>query len=197
MLSLLMLLLVGTTFAQESGDFAQESSGQLIKSDNNEDEKFDASFDDVYNEKENDEKDLPLSHVEPEFIEKPVDDVSPNKEGTTLYHFFPSPLPFSSAQRVCRSKGGSLTSIRNRKANTRLKRFVWRVSENTNFVWIGVWKRSKRSPYCNIDGRKLGYTNWASGRCRTDGQWCTAMHIHTGRWRSVSCGSRLPYICRY
>ncbi|XP_056387722.1 C-type isolectin Sp-CL4-like [Hyla sarda] len=196
MLSLLLLLLVGATFAQESGDFAVENSDQLSKAANDEDEKLD----DAYNEMESDEKDLDLSEenhrIKPKFTEKAVGDVCPNK-GTCINHFFPTPRQFFVAQRICHSYGGDLSSIHNLKTNTSLKRFVWRCSTNVNFVWIGVWKRNTSSPYRNIDGSTLDYTNWAEGLCRNYGQWCAAMNIHTGRWRSVNCNTQLPYLCTY
>ncbi|XP_069835428.1 regenerating islet-derived protein 3-alpha-like [Dendropsophus ebraccatus] len=193
MLSLLLLLLVGTTFAQESGDFAPENSDQLTKVVN--DEKFHESFDDFYAEEKSDEEDQESDHIEPDFTIKAVDDVCPNR-GTCHYHAFLSPKAFFNAQNACRRAGGNLSSIHNRATNAFLTTFMKKAA-NSNFVWIGVWKPSSSSTYWNLDESPLNYTNWQYGKRKTSGQWCTAMNIRTGRWWSVNCNARLPFLCTY
>ncbi|XP_056387723.1 galactose-specific lectin nattectin-like [Hyla sarda] len=184
MLRLLLLLLVGTAFAQ-SGEF-KENSDHLSE--------------DAYNEMESDEKDLDLSlksdHIKPDFTEKAVGDVCPNK-GTCVYHVFFTPTQFFAALSVCRKAGGNLSSIHNWHTNYFLQKFLSKGSRNSNFVWIGVWKSNRSSRYWNIDESPLDYTNWQSGRRIVSGQWCTAINIHTGKWWSINCNTQLPFLCSY
>ncbi|XP_056387720.1 bone marrow proteoglycan-like [Hyla sarda] len=205
MLRLLLLLLVGAAFAQESGDFALENSDELIKAVNDEDEKLDEAFDDAYDEEDEktDEKDLSLSqeidHIEPDFTEKTEGDLCINKDTCGTYHVFLRPTRFFRAQRICRCKGGSLSSIHNCKTNNFLRILMTRTCRNVSFAWIGVWKRNRRSRFCNIDGSKLDYTNWGceKRRCRPRRRWCVAMNVRTGKWRALRCNVRLPFICSY
>ncbi|XP_075705362.1 proteoglycan 3-like [Rhinoderma darwinii] len=201
MLSLLLLLLVGTTFAQESGDYAEENFDQLIKVTNDEGNNFE-SFDEANDEKEDecDENGLSLSqesdNIEPDVTEKAEDAVCPDK-GTCSYHVFFASRTFQRARRICRCRRGNLSSIHSYGTNNFLRRFLRKTCRNISYVWIGVWKRNTCFPYRNIDRSRLDYANWASGQRKSYGRWCVAMNLHTGQWFSLRCRTRLPFLCTF
>lgn len=195
MLGLLLLLLVGTTLAQESGDYAQENAEELMMAANEEDDNIAETFDDAYDEEECDDKD-PSLRIEPDATVEAEDADCPDK-GKCGFHVFSSPRPFLKAQRTCRCRRGNLASIHNCGKNGYLRELVRKTCTNVTYVWIGVWKRRRCSPYRNVDRSSLNYTNWACGQRKSRGRWCTAMNTQTGQWFSFSCRTRLPFVCSY
>ncbi|XP_066442772.1 bone marrow proteoglycan [Eleutherodactylus coqui] len=193
MLRLLLLLLVGSAIAQESGDYAPQKEDQLIKAANEEVDHFDESPDEA-NEEEEDEKDVSLCQenelIEPDFTENAT---CPRRR----FHFFSANRGFFKAQHICRCRRGSLSSIHNWGTNNLLRTFLSASYKNGAYVWIGVWKRNSCFPYRNIDGSRLNYTNWGWGQRKVRGRWCTAMNIRSGQWFSLKCHSRLPFVCTY
>ncbi|XP_073451327.1 uncharacterized protein [Aquarana catesbeiana] len=116
-----------------------------------------------------------------------------DSEATCHYKLYTCRKNFRSAQHVCRCQRGNLCSIRNSCVNNRLRAFARRY--NQKLVWIGVWRPCFRR-YRNIDGRRLGYTNFGCRQRKRIGKWCVALNISTGKWISVKCWKKLPYICR-
>ncbi|XP_073537361.1 bone marrow proteoglycan-like [Phyllobates terribilis] len=199
MWKLLLLLLVGTACAQESGDYEQENNDQLIKVDTNEDN-INELFNEDNDEDELDEEDLSLNeesdHIETDFTEKAEDAACPNK-GTCGYHVFTKPRCFPRARKICRRRRGNLSSLHSCTANSYLQCFLKKSVRNSGYVWIGVWKNKSCRPYRTIDGSKLNYDNWACNQRKSRGHWCVAMCVSTGKWYSFRCRHRLPFVCTY
>ncbi|XP_044154772.1 bone marrow proteoglycan-like [Bufo gargarizans] len=199
MWGLLLLLLVGTTFAQESGDYAQDNSDQLIKAANEDDDNFE-SFDIDDDEDEFNYKDLSLGQesvcIKPNFTEKAEGVMCPDK-GTCSHHIFITPNCFGKAQRICRCRRGNLSSIHNAGSNNNLQCFLKKSCRNISYVWIGVWKKNSCFPYGNVDRSRLNYTNWACGENKTHGEWCVAMNVQTGQWFTLKCSTQLPFVCTF
>ncbi|KAM4031681.1 bone marrow proteoglycan-like [Anomaloglossus baeobatrachus] len=200
----LLLLLVGTAFAQESGesgDFDQkDDDDQLIKVPNNEVNNVNnESFDEEDDEEELDE-DLSLSQeideIEPDFTEKADSAACPDK-GTCGYHVFSQPRCFQGARRTCRHRRGNLSTLHSSQANSYLQCFLKRSVRNSSFVWIGVWKNKSCRPYRTIDGSKWNYANWGCNQRKARGRWCVAMCTRSGKWYSFRCKKRLPFVCTY
>uniref|UniRef100_A0A8C4W6B1 C-type lectin domain-containing protein n=1 Tax=Gopherus evgoodei TaxID=1825980 RepID=A0A8C4W6B1_9SAUR len=106
-----------------------------------------------------------------------------------------------SPQRLCaRCYHGHLASIHNYATNQRL-RCTARARTNRGQVWIGGYTsrvgphRCLRSHW--IDHSLWNYSNWASGNPSHASQMCVALCTTGGRWRSVNCQARLPFICAY
>ncbi|KAG8544390.1 hypothetical protein GDO81_022584 [Engystomops pustulosus] len=201
MFTFLLLLLVGTALAQESGDSVPETFiDKLDKAAGDEVDVIDKTFDKDYGEEKWDEEDLSLNEederMEPEISEKAEDSECPNK-GTCRYHVFRQPRPFGCAHRICRCRRGNLSSIHSCSANTGLANVLKRTCLNASFVWIGVIKRNRCVPYCNVDGSSLNYANWGCGQPKRGGTWCVAMNRYTGKWVSLNCNTRLPFVCTF
>ncbi|XP_073537346.1 proteoglycan 3-like [Phyllobates terribilis] len=190
MWKLLLLLVVGTTLAQESGDYPQEIDDQLLR----------VANDEYNDENELDEEDLSVNEesdcIEPDFTEKAEDAACPNK-ATCSYHIFFRPRRFYRATRVCRNWRGDLSSIHSSKINSYLQRFLRGIVKNSSYVWIGIWKKKTRRSYWNIDGTKWSYTNFAAKQRKSSGRWCVAMNINSGKWYSLNCQTELPFICAF
>ncbi|XP_069608919.1 C-type lectin-like [Ranitomeya imitator] len=191
---LLLLLLVGTACAQESGDYEQENDDQLIKVAANEDN-FYKSFDEYYNEDEMDEEDLSLSqysdHSDAEHAACP-------DKGTSKYHIFEESTGFYAANDFCRNHSGDLSSVHSLDENNDLQRLLKESVKNTKNVWLGVWKKNLLSQYRNIDGSDLDYVNWGKGQRKLIGEWCVAMNTNSGRWVSHKCNTSIfPFVCTY
>ncbi|XP_065451869.1 bone marrow proteoglycan-like isoform X2 [Chrysemys picta bellii] len=126
--------------------------------------------------------------------------IVPGQEGRTCrYVFVNRCLTFRGAQRVCaRCYRGRLASIHNYATNRRLRRTV-RARTNRAQVWIGGI--TSRRHHCLrthwVDRSPWNYSNWARGNpCRTR-PTCVALCPAGGKWRSVSCRVRMPFICQY
>ncbi|XP_073414905.1 bone marrow proteoglycan-like [Dendrobates tinctorius] len=202
MWKLLLLLLVGTTCAQESGEsgnFEQEIDDQFIKVATNEDNIHEL-LDEDSNEDEMDEEDLSLSQeidqIEPDFTKKAEDEACPDK-GTCGYHVVTKPHCFTKAMKICRCRTGNLSSLHCSTANSQLQCFLKKNVRNSGYVWIGVWKNKLCRPYHTVDGSNLNYTNWACNQKKARGRWCVAMCVNTGKWYSFHCRQRLPFVCTY
>ncbi|KAM4031607.1 proteoglycan 3-like [Anomaloglossus baeobatrachus] len=199
MWKLLLLLLVGTACAQESGDYEQENDEQLIKVATNEDH-FHESSDEFHNEEESGEEDLSLSqesdHMEPDFTEKAEYSVC-SGNGKCQYHAFRSSLTYHKALGACRNRRGYLSSIHSYSENNNLQKLLKRSVNNSRYVWIGVYKRGTFSSYKNLDGSELDYVHWGCGQRKIFGQRCVAMNTKSGQWFSFRCHTKLPFVCTY
>ncbi|XP_073537348.1 snaclec purpureotin subunit beta-like [Phyllobates terribilis] len=198
MWKLLLLLLVGTACAQESGDYEQENGDQLMKVATNEDNIHELF--DEYNEDELDEEDLSLSqesdHIEPDFTEKAEHTACPDK-GTYKYHIFQESSDFHIATNFCHNRSGNLSSVHNFDENSYLQSLLKESVKNTKYAWLGVWKKGSFSNYRNLDGSNLDYVNWGSGQRKLIGEWCVAMKTNTGQWFTHKCNKQLPFVCTY
>ncbi|XP_065492988.1 bone marrow proteoglycan [Caloenas nicobarica] len=106
---------------------------------------------------------------------------------------------FRGAQRVCRRcYRGQLASIHSLRANALLRRRA-RLCTNRGQVWIGaVTRPAGRTVRCRwADGSRWNYSCWSRGYPLCSGRFCTALCTNNGRWRSVRCRVKLPFICQY
>ncbi|KAM4032691.1 C-type lectin BpLec-like [Anomaloglossus baeobatrachus] len=193
MWKLLLLLLVGMIYAQESGDYAQKNN-QMIK------DKFHGSFEEYKDEDGPDGEDFSLGQdsdrIKPDFTVKAEDDACPDKV-KCVYQLFTTHKSYNDAEKVCRNWSGHLTSIHHFKSNSFVQGYLMKHIRNNSYVWIGVWKPYANGSYCNIDGRKLDYTNFEYNHQRVKGRWCVAMDISNGLWYSFHCRSQLAFVCTY
>ncbi|XP_065260552.1 bone marrow proteoglycan-like [Emys orbicularis] len=126
--------------------------------------------------------------------------IVPGQGGHTCrYVFVNNCQTFWRAQHLCaRCYRGRLASIHNYATNQRLRCTV-RARTNRAQVWIGgITSRRHRCLRSHwVDHSPWNYSNWARGNpCRT-GRTCVAMCPAGGHWRSISCQTRLPFICEY
>ncbi|XP_074922083.1 bone marrow proteoglycan-like [Chelonoidis abingdonii] len=126
--------------------------------------------------------------------------IVPGQEGHTCrYVFVNNCQPFWTAQRLCaRCYRGRLASIHNYATNHRL-RCTARARTNRGQVWIGgiTFRRYRRVCSRWIDHSPWNYSNWARGNPRCARKTCVALCTRGGKWRSVNCRARLPFICAY
>ncbi|KAM4034921.1 bone marrow proteoglycan-like [Anomaloglossus baeobatrachus] len=201
MLHLVLLLLVGTIFAEKPDDCPQDHEENTI----------------VPGIKE-DKCDMP------EIIENsPLDDCQMDRcknasldatsvglkcgtkhgdkcrsKGTCAYRIISCPRTFPQAQAFCRCHRGSLSSIHNHCVNSYVRLLAQRTFGNRfGFVWIGVYKNCNSNQYVNADGSRLNYTKWAYGYPKRCGTWCTALNLANGQWYNFNCCYRLPFVCTY
>ncbi|XP_068800153.1 bone marrow proteoglycan [Struthio camelus] len=106
---------------------------------------------------------------------------------------------FRGAQDVCRRcYRGQLASIHSYSRNVCLRRAL-RASTNRGQAWIGAVTRPRgRSVYCRwVDCSAWNYAHWLRGYPLLSGTFCTSLCSANGRWRSVRCRVKLPFICEY
>ncbi|XP_075071556.1 proteoglycan 3-like [Mixophyes fleayi] len=196
MFRLLLLLLVGTIYAQESENYAygEERSDQ----DNTEDTADPGSPDDgsdmsdVLPTTDLSHCHLHKCHNTTLVIAKGLGraGVCPDK-GTCHYHVFNCPRIFWTAQYACRCSRGNLSSIHNYWANNQVRYLAQRTCTNHHYAWIGVYKVNSIYGTANVDRSRVDYTNWASGQLTS----CTAINLSNGQWYSLNCNTNLPFIC--
>ncbi|CAH2321545.1 Hypothetical predicted protein, partial [Pelobates cultripes] len=172
---LLLLCLVGSIYTQESGDNVQEDY-------------------DIQNNIEP----FPLSDAtsEDHLEDSLTSDKNTIGDKCTSYKFYNHHLTFSAAQGICKRYGGNLCSIHSARTNRCVSNLVRRANRSVTLVWIGVRNYGGNSPFRNVDGTRLDYTNWGCGLSSSISR-CAALNIHTGRWHTFHCGIRLPFVCNY
>ncbi|XP_075071555.1 bone marrow proteoglycan-like [Mixophyes fleayi] len=202
MFRLLLLLLVGTIYAQESENYVYGDIEERADQDDIEDTADPGSQDDG-----SDMSDVlltsDLSHCQSHechnatlVIEKGLGHTGacPDK-GSCHYRVFNCLRDFWTAQRSCKCRRGNLSSLHNFRANNQVRCLGKRTCRNQHYAWIGMYKANSCRGYANVDGSRLDYTNWAYGQFRRCGTWCTAMNLSNGQWFSLSCNTRLPFVC--
>ncbi|KAM5172433.1 proteoglycan 3-like [Mantella aurantiaca] len=189
---LLLLLLLGLVYAQEPDCFQNEGgepvdpSSQENENDMPEDLEDMEETDDLEDVEENELSDHQLETCHNTSLES-------HSEATCRYRLYTSARTFTLAQRLCKKNKGNLCSIQNVCVNNQLRRLV--KNSRRQLAWIGVWKPA-RGGYRNIDRSKLSYANFGCAQRKCKGKWCVALQVSTGKWISVSCKSKLPFICR-
>ncbi|XP_075071558.1 proteoglycan 3-like [Mixophyes fleayi] len=190
MFRLLLLLLVGTIYAQESEAADQGDLEETADTDCQEDGSD--LTDDLLT------SDLSLCHNATLELDKGTgdSDICADKR-RCKYHVFRRKRVFWKAQRSCRRHRGNLCSIHSRVANNRLRCLARRRAANQNLVWIGVWKSKNIRQYKDVDRSRMNYTNWGCRQRKRCGTWCTALNVSTGKWISITCTAHLPFVCTY
>ncbi|XP_032917741.1 bone marrow proteoglycan-like isoform X2 [Catharus ustulatus] len=118
--------------------------------------------------------------------------------GTCRYVVIRHCQSFHHAQRICaRRFRGRLASIHDYRTNAFLQHLACRHT-NSGQVWIGaVSQPCFPHPRCHwTDGSPWNYSQWSPGHPRPGCRFCTALCTNNGRWRSVNCNRRLPFICQ-
>ncbi|XP_073446026.1 C-type isolectin Sp-CL4-like [Dendrobates tinctorius] len=199
MLHLLLLLLVGTVFAEKPDDCPQDHQEEHIVPGISEDK---CDMPEVI-------ENTPLSDCKMEKCQNvSLDGTSVelkcgtklshkcHSKGTCSYHFSSCPRTFSQAQEYCRCNRGNLSSIHSSCINEYVRRQAQCAFGNQfKYLWIGVYKNCSSSQYINVDGSALDYTNWACGYPQMCGTWCTALNLSDGKWYTFNCCTRLPFVC--
>ncbi|XP_074903278.1 bone marrow proteoglycan [Buteo buteo] len=106
---------------------------------------------------------------------------------------------FHNAQHICaRCYRGRLASIHSYSRNSLLQRQA-RLSTNRGQVWIGaITQPVGRNVRCWwTDQSRWNYSYWLQGYPLRSHLYCTSLCTNNGRWRSVGCQVRLPFICEY
>ncbi|KAM6274975.1 bone marrow proteoglycan [Porphyrio hochstetteri] len=106
---------------------------------------------------------------------------------------------FHKAQRVCsRCYRGRLASIHSPRTNACLQQQA-RLRTNRGQVWIGaITLPVGRSVKCWWSDRSAwNYSHWRRGYPLLSRRFCTSLCTNNGRWRSLRCRVKLPFICEY
>ncbi|XP_040176974.1 bone marrow proteoglycan-like isoform X2 [Rana temporaria] len=216
MLHLLLLLLLGTAYAKEPDCFENEVDELVDPSsqENDNDMLEDPEEADDFLEDPEEADDLPEDPEEADDLpedpeeaddlpedpkEADLNEMSHNtllecdSEATCHFKLYFRGKNFRKAQSVCKRQKGNLCSVQNSCVNNQLTAFARR--NNQKLAWIGVIKPCLRR-YRNVDGTKLNYTNFGFQQCKRKGRWCVALNVANGKWISVKCSKKLPYICR-
>ncbi|XP_053305884.1 bone marrow proteoglycan-like [Spea bombifrons] len=187
---LIPMLLVGSVFGQDSGEIFQNDCEEVGT-----ESALNLNFDDPNKLQTSSLSDCNLNEchnvTDTDVI---IDRKCPGDEKCS-YRFFRCCQSFQSAQHTCRCIRGNLTSIHNQCTNHHIKQFVNQQCVNVGLVWIGVWKPNQCNGYQNVDGSCLNYTNWACGHPQRHGRKCTALNVKNGRWYTLNCCRRLPFVC--
>ncbi|XP_073451336.1 proteoglycan 3-like [Aquarana catesbeiana] len=194
MYHLLLLLLLGTIYAQEPDDCSQDDS---MSQDEIEDPNGQENYGDMPDTLETTHlNDCLLGKCHNASIEKNkrFGDVCPDKS-TCSYQAFNCLKKFAWAVYSCVCRRGNLSSISNVWANNQIRCVAQRACPNQHYAWIGVWKPYDYSYYVNVNGSRLPYSNFACGQYRTHGVWCVAINLSNGLWYSLNCFTSLPFVC--
>jgi hypothetical protein len=104
---------------------------------------------------------------------------------------------WSRAQEICRELGSNLVTVPSNKSHDfiTLKSGQF-VAEATQF-WIGLYKVNPTSlEHQWVDGQISFYRAWENGEPSLDSRSeCVVHNSWSGKWRDVSCGRNLPFIC--
>ncbi|CAI9597463.1 unnamed protein product, partial [Staurois parvus] len=180
MYHLLLLLLLGTIYAQKSDDRSQDDSMPQDEIDDPNGQQNYCDMPDTLETFDFNDCQLGKSHNVSVEVNKKFGDVCPDKS-TCHYQAFNSPTSFAWAQHSCKCRRGCLSSVYNAGANNQIRCLAKRACSNQYYVWIGVWKPANSCAYINASGTRLCYTNFAWGQYRTHGTWCVAMNLSNGR----------------
>ncbi|XP_075019857.1 bone marrow proteoglycan [Calonectris borealis] len=146
-------------------------------------------------------------------LEVPLEDTGCPLESETRALSIPDPLAattfryvivtrcqtFHDAQRVCaQCYRGRLASIHSYHANACLQRQA-QLCTNRGQVWIGaITQPVGRTVSCQwADRSRWNFSHWLHGYPLHSHRYCTSLCTNNGRWRSLRCGVRLPFICEY
>ncbi|XP_073451337.1 bone marrow proteoglycan-like [Aquarana catesbeiana] len=194
MYHLLLLLLLGTIYAQEPDDCSQDDSMSQDEIENPNGQENYCDMPDTLETTHLNDCQLGKCHNASIEINKRFGDVCPDKS-TCYYQAFNCLTTFSWAQHSCRCRRGNLSSVSNGWANNQIRCVAQRACSNRYYAWIGVWKPANSCAYINADGSRLTYTNFACGQFRRCGTWCVAMNLSNGLWYTFNCCTSLPFVC--
>ncbi|XP_040176977.1 proteoglycan 3-like [Rana temporaria] len=194
MYPLLLLLLLGTIYAQEPDDCSQDDSMSQDEIEDPNGQENHCDMPDTLETTPLNDCQLEKCHNVSIQINNIFGDVCPDKS-TCRYQAFNCPTTFRRAQHSCRCRRGNLSSVSNGCANNRIRCFVRRSCSNRQYAWIGVWKPANSCAYVNANGSRLTYTNFAPGQYRRCGSWCVAMNLSNGKWYTFNCCTSLAFVC--
>ncbi|XP_073451329.1 proteoglycan 3-like [Aquarana catesbeiana] len=177
---LLLLLLLGTAYAQEPGG-VENDADELVDPSSQEDE----------NDMPDDLEETDLNDCQFEACHNIS--LEGRSEATCHYRLYTRARKFRKALRFCRRHRGNLCSIHNACVNNQMRALAR--CRNQSLVWIGLWKPCRRG-YCNVDGSCVNWANFGCRQRKGKGKWCVALNVATGQWVSLKCRTRLPFICR-
>ncbi|KAM5140475.1 bone marrow proteoglycan-like [Mantella aurantiaca] len=191
MYRLLLLLLVGTNYAQEPEDWSQKDSNEISEPKG---QVNDCDKPDTLETSPLSAHQLKPCHNVTNEVNNVFSEICPDKS-TCHYQVVNFPINFFQAKHSCKSRRGNLSSIHNVCANDQIRCVGKRTCANQQYVWIGVSKFVNSCVYRNVDGSALNYSRFACGQCRTVGTWCVAMNLSSGLWYTFNCLTKLPFVC--
>ncbi|XP_077309974.1 bone marrow proteoglycan-like [Lithobates pipiens] len=177
---LLLLLLLGTVYAQEPGGVENDAE-ELVDPRSQEDE----------NDMPDDLEETDLNDCQFKTCHNIT--LEGHSEATCHYRLYTSARRFGQARRFCRCHRGNLCSIHNACVNNQMRALAR--CHNQSLVWIGLWKPRCRK-YHHVDGSRVSWANFGCGQRKGRGKWCVALNVATGQWISLRCRTRLSFICR-
>ncbi|XP_029431485.1 eosinophil granule major basic protein 1-like [Rhinatrema bivittatum] len=188
----LLLLLLGTISAQESGQ------GDL-------EELSDKEMDSLERENctaqcEEEEAAAPTSDCQAECKEDglPIEGLELCSDAKTRrYRMYPCCQTFEQAQCTCRRNGGQLASIHNLCINNQLTVKARSLNIRLPSPWIGAQKACRSRNFAWTDRSGWNYRHWACGEPRICGRKCVTLDRNGGWWHTSQCGTRRPFICEF
>ncbi|XP_069464453.1 proteoglycan 3-like [Ambystoma mexicanum] len=114
------------------------------------------------------------------------------------YILYSSGCTFEQAQLKCQriGIGGRLVPITSLSVNEEIQRLVHHTNRCISEIWIGLRKRCGRNHYTYTSGQRSTYRNWAYGQPERCGNMCATLNILSGKWRSIDCNQKMPFVCR-
>ncbi|XP_056022926.1 macrophage mannose receptor 1-like isoform X2 [Ostrea edulis] len=114
------------------------------------------------------------------------------------YLYIAKAVAWTVANRTCHSHGDSLLTIGNQLEQDFIVSLMDAASDD---VWTGL-RENKWNEFTYSDGKPIKYSNWAKDERISHSVYgpieCAVMNHRNsgiGRWRSVNCNTRNPFIC--
>lgn len=109
-------------------------------------------------------------------------------DGCSLYFYYPTTGSSQAAETFAQSLGGHLVSVQSFTQNSCFRNELNTLGFTGN-VWIGYNDNALEGSFNWVDGKPLGYTNWALGEPNNSGpnEDCVQMYSD-GSWHDVDCG---------
>lgn len=124
-----------------------------------------------------------------------------NTTGECLY-FSRRPESWNGAQDVCETMGTNLVSVTNNQTLDFIRVKSNQFADSAIPFWIGLYQSDSQSKeHLWIDGQVSLFRNWQSNEpSEGDGsdaglQRCVGHNSWNGKWKDMSCGRSLPFIC--
>ncbi|XP_041475761.1 uncharacterized protein LOC121424220 [Lytechinus variegatus] len=125
-----------------------------------------------------------------------------NHYGQSFYRFLGARKSFAAAKNDCMRSGGRLAIIKSTELNAFLTSILSPALSSPHCYWFGLNQSSDNGPFNWEDGTQMTNPMWVFGEpSNSTGRSCGCLSSdgndgdNHGRWASVNCTHRLPYIC--
>ncbi len=110
-------------------------------------------------------------------------------DGCSLYFYYPTMGSSQAAETFAQSLGGHLVSVQSFTQNNCFRNELNTLGFTGN-VWIGYNDNVLEGTFYWLDGKPVGYTNWASGEPNNSGPNEDCVQLFSdGSWHDVDCAS--------